>query len=99
MSYTPRPWEAVCSEGVWHIQARDGRDHVSFFCAYGRGQGHPDLIAEATANAKLIAAAPDLLAALTEATEWNWIDGDVPQDVQDLVSAAIAKATNEDRRS
>ena len=54
--HTPTPWEANLREGVWSILARDRRDTVCFFCAYGRGQGHPDLIAEATANADRIVA-------------------------------------------
>jgi hypothetical protein len=53
-------------------------------------------------DAALIADAPDLLAqrdelleALEEAMEWNWMDPDVPQNVINKCKAAINKARGE----
>ena len=51
--------------------------------------------AEGEANARLIAAAPDLLAALKmvqRSTEWPTMES----ETQDAVSAAISRATGED---
>ena len=57
-------------------------------------------IAESNANANLMAAAPDLLAALVAIRECTFIDRtkalDTPcQDCMDMVNAAIAKAKGE----
>jgi hypothetical protein len=45
------------------------------------------------ANARLIAAAPDLLAALKTVADY-WAGGDVPPEIDALMRAAIARATN-----
>jgi hypothetical protein len=53
-------------------------------------------MAEAIANAYLIASAPDLLAACRKASEW--IDAGMPAETRNIhadLDAAIAKATNE----
>jgi len=62
---------------------------------------------EADANARLISAAPDMLAALTKVnkliseaamTGFNWRDGDWPEKLfasQQATSRAIAKATQQ----
>jgi hypothetical protein len=47
------------------------------------------------ANASLIAAAPDLLAALRAVHDWQYGDGN-EDDALDLMAGAIAKATGED---
>jgi hypothetical protein len=49
------------------------------------------------ANARLIAAAPDLLAVLQELQECAeyWSEYDVPLGIVDRINAAIAKATGE----
>lgn len=44
------------------------------------------------ANARLIAAAPELLAALQAVADY-WAGGDVPADIDAAMRAAIAKAT------
>ena len=51
---------------------------------------------ETHANARLIAAAPELMEALRLAMEWNWLDDDArPSRVAEICDAAIAKATGE----
>lgn len=52
---------------------------------------------EAAANARLIAAAPDLLAIAQELQESAsyWSEYDVPLGIVDRINAAIAKATGE----
>ena len=54
-------------------------------------------LAEASANARLIAAAPDLLAVLKEVAESSeyWSEYDVPLGIHDRIAAAIAKAEGE----
>ena len=47
---------------------------------------------EAIANARLIAAAPELLAALQLVADY-WAGGDVPADIDAAIRAAIARAT------
>jgi hypothetical protein len=48
--------------------------------------------AEDAANARLIAAAPELLAALQSVADY-WAGGDVPADIDAAMRAAITKAT------
>ena len=48
--------------------------------------------AECVANARLIAAAPNLLAALQAVNEF-WAGGDVPADIDAQIRAAITEAT------
>lgn len=92
--YTPAPWSA---ERVWDIP----ETKVHAYCC-----GKPYALAEVyampgagerEANAKLIAAAPELLAAAQAA--WNCI-GELPPtqarvEVGQMLTAAIAKATGE----
>lgn len=100
-AHTPGPWTSECSEGSWTIKSALGT--VAFFSAYGQGQGHPKLIAEAKANAGLIAAAPDMKTALKTvdplikmllkemrnegAADWGFVN-----DSLVAISSAIAKA-------
>lgn len=50
--------------------------------------------AEANANACLIAAAPDLYVVLQAVADY-WAGGDVPEDIDRLMRAALAKARGE----
>jgi hypothetical protein len=47
------------------------------------------------ANSRLIAAAPDMLAALLAVADY-WAGGDVPPEIDAQMRAAIARATTED---
>ena len=49
-------------------------------------------LAEAEANARLIAAAPELLAALIELQQWAEYNG-IPEGTGEIALAAIARAT------
>ncbi len=102
MSYTKGPWTAMydasVSDGKPYLRGIFGRDGktVVFGAITGTGSGH----AECDANTVLAAAAPDLLAALTEAIAANVRDlqpnerafGDDPVWLLNA-RAAIAKAT------
>jgi len=76
--HTQGPWEAV-GVNVWH------KENMGFRVADCRGEN----VDQACANARLIAAAPDLLEALLAVKKHGYLAGDNAQ----LVDAAIAKAT------
>lgn len=90
-NYTPGPWRVkpnsvggptVGPEGSVVADIRTyGGPHVG-------GRQHP----QTDANARLIAAAPDLLEAC-RAAWWNSLD--LPEPVREMLSAAIARATGE----
>ena len=68
--HTPGPWEA--SEGVpsdiWHVDMPDRQ----FSITVSRGGDDWDMtVEEVQANARLIAAAPDMLAALEALVKWG----------------------------
>ena len=86
--------------GVWHTRPPQGRARLhgvfsddNYCLAECMGQ-------EATANARLIAAAPDMLEALQSMNQWYVVHGgpsfDLMPCVQDM-RAAIAKATGHDQ--
>lgn len=60
--HTPGPWGVMCDENWRHVLVKN---HESRFVAEVNNWG-----AEAMPNAKLIAAAPDLLAACEKALDW-----------------------------
>jgi len=100
--WTPGPWVlnirasmgGATGEIVAEIEppnsARDYRGDITRLqsCCHIGGIGHEEL----TANAKLIAAAPDLYAALEMAQLWLSVDGRF--DMQGI-NAALAKARGE----
>lgn len=113
--HTPAPWtvgryamsvEGQTSKGTMKICDIRGWGHLT-------GQGHGALgldqdeaLKIQTANAHLIAAAPELLAALQEVvavfdsnppsiTDTVWVTGNSPQTLYDLCCAVIEKATAE----
>jgi hypothetical protein len=91
MMHTPGPWEVINERSDVCVRARaqticlvtGGLDDLFESGLYGP---------VATANAHLIAAAPDLLAALKEAEEM--IGGEFPSSwpIHSKIAAAIAKA-------
>jgi hypothetical protein len=91
-SHTPGPWEAT----IWECHALTtirAKNRIIAECA-GNGRYAKDC----EADARLIAAAPDLLAALQDALEaLSWHGGldfqnDAGQPVGDLIRSAIARA-------
>lgn len=84
MSHTPGPW-TVDGRGIgtpWNITGADGNDVA---LASQRSSRSPDM--ERTANARLIAAAPDLLLACKEA-----LLGCTDEFLAPILQAAISKA-------
>jgi hypothetical protein len=91
-NHTPGPWAVGKHRGVWVgpvISAEDGRKGVAFVCG------------ESNANARLIAAAPELLAALhvaADALDYAQAQVDSENDAHNLrvrlvqVKRVIAKA-------
>ena len=82
--HTPAPWRASPS---------DAPEQGVYGCGYRVAQMTGGEIGRDAANARLIAAAPDLLAALEMAL--IWLDYEGKYDVQGI-RAAIAKATGGD---
>jgi len=97
MKHTPGPWEIVQSDHgiVVCTESSKTRYGASRYAAIGGFErSDPQQLAEALANARLIAAAPDLLEALQilfERANRNSID---PFALQQAVDA-ITKATGE----
>jgi hypothetical protein len=78
--HTPGPWLVIPQAGETTVWNDDGRvDH--FVCSLFKNLGGPGDGDRLEADAALISAAPDLLAALKEVCEWisNW-DANFTQD-------------------
>lgn len=105
LKHTPGPWKACRDNEGWngpYYESDKGdelRPFTSIECEDGVIFNAHDLCTIAEANARLIAAAPDMLAALIAASETlrQVCEGQHPDNVccHDLraVEAAIAKAT------
>lgn len=72
--------------------ADDHRDHVGFACSWC---DNPETLLEALANAKLIAAAPDLIEALEMMVFASVVHGYEADSSVPIARAAIAKARGE----
>lgn len=107
MTHTPGPWKArnlhTDKDPRWQIIHADNVGLPIVELAKHTGETHPPKMA---ANARLIAAAPDMLAALKRAEPWlgrliaenTHIDCVMPNDAirtLEMISAAIARATEE----
>ena len=87
-THTAGPWD-------WHGPYMTGAYKVSALHPEG-GQSLDVMIDRSEnnlANARLISAAPDLLAALQAVADY-WAGGDVPEEIDAAMRAAIAKATS-----
>lgn len=97
MKHTPGPWEAVRNSSFWEINPSYYRwcSNVPFtigdVCA--SDPGHPDGGLQ-EANARLIAAAPELLEALIEVEQMIQA-GEMNEGTMEVVRNAIAKANGE----
>ena len=97
--HTQGPWAAIFGHDFITIVAADNKPPV--VCRIKNEVTPQELTGEDRANARLIAAAPDLLEALEKVMEWikNWdpefsFDPDWVFDAE-KACAAIAKATGE----
>ena len=93
--FTPGPWEFDGMEYIFKTPIGDGK-MVAQIRGWGwlQKKGEDAGIAEQEANARLIAAAPDMYEALKELEESveYWSDYDVPVGIVDKINAALAKA-------
>ncbi len=95
MSHTPGPWEIqYLGNGESEVLANGpDQDDAAGICIVAGGLGHvmeDNRDYESEANARLIAAAPELLAAGELVVE-RWCKGDLAEAVN-LLNAAIEKA-------
>lgn len=97
---TPGPWKAtrfkplVGSSDYWAIHRADDPSPSAHAIAEV-----DDDCAEAKADARLIAAAPDMLAALKAVQAWQYDDAMSDDEALNLVAEAIAQAEAEAERS
>jgi hypothetical protein len=88
--HTPGPWQVDQDGAGWYIESNPERDHSIAFGRWADQEEAPDANDnEKLANARLIAAAPDLLAACIEVASGYSTRG------SEMARAAIAKATGE----
>jgi hypothetical protein len=92
MKHTPGPWIAV---GTYVEHPNDKKADICTCDTALIGQGHLGRsYEEECANARLIAAAPEMLEALRLIAETEWVDVALdPQRAVRLARAAIARAT------
>jgi hypothetical protein len=90
-AHSPGPWGVIVNFNHWSVQT--GTHHV----AGGTGWGIPGLQQQMEANARLIAAAPELLAFAEWLLEAYHSDEGMPEakHIAREARAAIAKATGE----
>ena len=89
-AHTPGPWRVHCDPCHYDTASDVSSDCGQLFASVGGKAGWQ----EQEANARLIAAAPDLLEALFEADRFlsHPLDPDDIQMARDVIRAAIAKA-------
>jgi len=89
-AFTPGPWAVIQSglHGDSWLVCEDVPGHLRPVCA--TEHGHP----KAEANARLIAAAPDLYNAVLLALESLQVGGVFPLSVQPHLRAALSKASD-----
>ena len=100
--HTKGPWEVARTDAgiiVRTESVKKTRAGASRYAAIGGfDRSDPEQLAEALANARLIAAAPELLEALMLAESvyrQNCVNEGEPSSVLDAMQAAILKATGE----
>jgi hypothetical protein len=71
VKHTPGPWSATEWADGFRI-VTDNREHDYVAAIHGKDQPRSGWVKEATANAKLIAAAPELLEALQKMLDFYW---------------------------
>ena len=99
--HTPGPWKAIRNNAYWEVVPQNRGPNAPYtignVCA--SDPDAPDRGLQ-EANARLIAAAPEMLAALKSVAEWvnNPFDGNAPSInvIRKNINAAIAKAEGGD---
>lgn len=97
--HTPGPWTLTAPEdrAGWTIESTDCK--IAHLYLYGASTGGPRTKGEPSANARLIAAAPELLAALRECRAIVCLqNGNLHDDINEIIeraTAAIRKAEGE----
>jgi hypothetical protein len=99
LNHSITPWKTAHSYSHEYIRSiKDAQGElIAQVCAFDDGVGN-DYLAETTANARLMAAAPDLLAALQGMIEYFVdcsIDDYSDTETMQAARAAIAKATGD----
>ncbi len=92
--HTPEPWTVEVSphqNEFSHFIESPNSPAKTIACLEKRTTRNSPPTEEESANARLIAAAPELLATL-EAVWDFWAGGDAPKELEDRIKAAIAKA-------
>ena len=98
--HTPGPWIACGWKRLTVNAGPEGRFEDQSTIVLMPGARHEREITSGTqlqemqANARLIAAAPELLTALQAVADY-WAGGDVPADIDAAIRAAIARATGQ----
>ena len=92
--HTPGPWLIADSDLVYALHEHKGRQVNRFSAAIDHYPSQGGTADEGKANARLIAAAPDLLEALAGIIKDYWLD--IPLWRVKAARVAIAKATGED---
>ena len=99
--HTPGPWTAEMTDKPYNVPLIYAAEHTGPIAEIRSrldvAAQHPLVVETRNANARLIAAAPDLLAVAQElaASAGYWSEYDVPLGIVDRLRAAIAKATGE----
>lgn len=92
-SHTPGPWTSPGWIPTWaYVPVRSPSGLICSVYPAGR---NVDYLERAEANARLIAAAPDLLEALMAIIDGPGLSSVPDNDVQALITSAITKATGE----
>ena len=90
--HTPGPWHLGMDEDGKYFALAGGNESRTksiMIARFDGGSNKGRSVDEANANARLMAAAPDLLEALEQVERWP---GFIPKEIMRSVMAAIAKA-------
>jgi len=90
MTHTPGPWVVEYYDSVRSKANGEFVCNAITYNKYGRTEEQRLLLQEA--NARLIAAAPDLLEALKKYQQYNRLKNDSDAEIYDIAETAIAKA-------
>ena len=92
-NWTPGPWDAWIAKAIGRIEITN-HDVTEIVAVLGTGESDNE---RSKANARLIVAAPDLYAVLSELEESSayWSEYDVPLGIVDRIKGALKRARGE----